>query len=125
MLQRVNSDVVNLFSALCWTTQCEGGPQLHFFTPIWAFSFSRVPARLPSAGVEVPAVAPEAWALVASPLRAIADAVYLNKEITWQGHGPGYLTASLGMEQDDHEGLRVWGSEFFLHRLDRMSIVSA
>jgi len=88
-----------------------------FSTPIGVFSFSRVPARLPRAGVEALAVAPEAWAFVASPLRAIADAVYLNKEITWQGHGLGYLTDSLRIEQDDVHALSFDAMEEILNSL--------
>jgi len=46
-------------------------------------------------------VARNAWAFVASPLRAIADLVYLNREISWQQNGMGYLTESLRIEEDD------------------------
>jgi len=76
-----------------------------FSTPLGVFSFQRVPARSPRAGVEAVAVARNAWAFVASPLRAIADAVYLNKEITWNRNGLGYLTESLRIEEDDLSSL--------------------
>ena len=59
-----------------------------FSTPLGVFSFRRVPVSEPRAGVEAVAVARNAWAFIASPLRAIADDVYLNKEITgprWPG----------------------------------------
>ena len=46
-----------------------------------------------------------AWAFIASPLRAIADAIYLDKEITWKRDGLGYLTDSLRIEEDDLAGL--------------------
>jgi len=72
-----------------------------FSTPLGVFSFRRVPARAPRAGIEAVAVARHGWAFVASPLRAIADAVYLNKEITWKGNGLAYLTESLRIEEDD------------------------
>lgn len=72
-----------------------------FATPLGVFSFSRVPARAPRAGVEVVAVARDAWAFIATPLRAIADAVYLNRTITWARHGLGFLTESLRIEEDD------------------------
>jgi hypothetical protein len=76
-----------------------------FTTPLGVFSFSRVPAQAPRAGVETVEVARNAWAFIASPLRAIADAVYLNKEITWRHNGLGYLTESLRIEEDDLRSL--------------------
>jgi len=76
-----------------------------FSTPLGVFSFHCVPARTPRAGVEVVQIAPDAWVFVASPLRAIADAVYLHKEITWDMHGLEYLTGSLRIEGDDLQSL--------------------
>ena len=72
-----------------------------FHTPVGVFSFRRVPALAPRAGVEAVAVARNIWAFIASPLRAIADAVYLNQEITWRRDGLSYLTESLRIEEDD------------------------
>jgi len=72
-----------------------------FNTPLGVFSFQRVPALAPRAGVEAVAVARNAWAFIATPLRAIADAVYLHKEITWERNGIEYLTESLRIEEDD------------------------
>ena len=46
-------------------------------------------------------VARDAWAFVASPLRAIADMVYVDRRVTWKGDGIGYLTESLRMETTD------------------------
>lgn len=77
------------------------GRSREFSTPLGVFSFQRVPARSPRAGVEAVSVARNAWAFIASPLRAIADALYLNKEITWNRDGLGYLTGSLRIEEDD------------------------
>jgi hypothetical protein len=76
-----------------------------FSTPLGVFSFRRVPALAPRAGVEAVAVARNAWAFIATPLRAIADAVYLNKEITWGRDGLDYLTESLRIEEDDLRSL--------------------
>ncbi len=76
-----------------------------FFTPVGVFSFRRVPSRAPRAGVEAVEVARHAWAFIASPLRAIADHVYLSKGITWQKDGIGYLTDSLRIEEDDLQAL--------------------
>ncbi|MFZ4695755.1 MAG: type IV toxin-antitoxin system AbiEi family antitoxin domain-containing protein [Verrucomicrobiia bacterium] len=81
------------------------GRSREFSTPLGVFSFRRVPARAPRAGVEVVAVARNAWAFIALPLRAIADAVYLNKQITWNRNGLGYLTESLRIEEDDLQSL--------------------
>ena len=76
-----------------------------FTTPLGVFSFRRVPTRQPRAGVEALEVARNAWAFVASPLRAIADAVYLNRAITWGHDGLGFLTESLRIEDDDLNNL--------------------
>ena len=81
------------------------GRSREFTTPLGVFSFRRVPARAPRAGVEAVEVARNAWAFIATPLRAIADAVYLNKEITWEQNGIGYLTESLRIEEDDLRSL--------------------
>jgi len=81
------------------------GRSREFSTPLGVFSFRRVPARAPRAGVEAVAVAHNAWAFIASPLRAIADVIYLRKEITWYRNGLGYLTESLRIEEDDLRSL--------------------
>ncbi len=81
------------------------GRSREFSTPLGVFRFRRVPARAPRAGVEAVAVGHNAWAFIASPLRAIADAIYLNKEITWGHNGLGYLTESLRVEEDDLQSL--------------------
>lgn len=81
------------------------GRSREFSTPLGVFSFSRVPVRAPRAGVEAVEVARNAWAFIASPLRAIADAVYLRKEITWSRDGLAYLTGSLRIEDDDLRSL--------------------
>jgi hypothetical protein len=85
-----------------------------FTTPLGVFSFSRVPAQAPRVGVETVEVARNAWAFIASPLRAIADAVYLNKEITWDRDGLDYLTESLRIEEDDLTSLSFGALEEIL-----------
>jgi hypothetical protein len=72
-----------------------------YHTPLGVFSFQRVPTRAPRAGVEALLVARDAWAFVATPLRAIADWVYLNKDVVWKQNGLDYLTESLRIEEDD------------------------
>ncbi len=81
------------------------GRSREYTTPLGVFDFRRVPALAPRAGVEAVEVARNAWAFIALPLRAIADAVYLNKEITWNRNGLGYLTESLRIEEDDLRSL--------------------
>jgi hypothetical protein len=72
-----------------------------FTTPAGVFSFQRVPARDPRAGVEAVKLEPRAWAFVATPLRALADLIYLNKSISWSKDGPAYILESLRIEADD------------------------
>jgi hypothetical protein len=81
------------------------GRRREFATPTGVFTFSRVPAREPRAGVVAEEVARNAWAFVALPLRAIADAIYLRKEITWTRDGLGFLTESLRIEEDDLQSI--------------------
>ena len=90
------------------------GRSREFSTPLGVFSFRRVPARAPRAGVEAVAVARNAWAFIASPLRAIADAVYLAREVTWSRNGLGYLTESLRIEEDDLRSLSFEAMEEML-----------
>jgi len=72
-----------------------------FTTPMGTFAFYRIPSKNPMAGVESVKVDANAWAFVASPFRAIADLVYLRKEINWGKDGLRYLTDSLRIEKDD------------------------
>ena len=87
------------------------GRSREFSTPLGVFNFRRVPARAPRAGVKAVEVARNAWAFIAEPLRAIADAVYLNKDITWDSNGPGHLTESLRIEEDDLRSLSFNSSD--------------
>lgn len=57
----------------------EGARSRVYETPIGRFTFQRVLARNPRAGVEAVNVGQDAWAFVASALRAIADLVYLRR----------------------------------------------
>jgi hypothetical protein len=72
-----------------------------YVTPLGAFSFRRVPASMPRAGVRAVEVAPGVWAFVAGPLRAVADLVYLRREVSWERDGLGFLAESLRIERDD------------------------
>jgi hypothetical protein len=72
-----------------------------FTTPLGVFSFGRVPSVAPRAGVEAVAVGRDAWAFIASPVRAIADMIYLRRNVSWNRDGLAYLTEGLRVEQDD------------------------
>jgi hypothetical protein len=85
-----------------------------FTTPLGVFSFRRVPTRAPRAGVEAVEVSRNAWAFIATPLRAIADLVYLNKSITWKESGMAYLTESLRIEEEDLGALSFDGLDEIL-----------
>jgi hypothetical protein len=70
-------------------------------TPIGRFTFQRVPARNPRAGVDAVQVGQNAWAFVASALRAVADLVYLRPSVVWAKDGLGFLTDSLRIEEEE------------------------
>jgi len=72
-----------------------------FETPLGCFSFRRVPADEPRAGVRAVRLDDSGWAFVADPIRAIADLVYLRREVDWQRHGLAFLTKSLRIEEED------------------------
>ena len=72
-----------------------------FNTPIGRFSFQRVPALDPRAGVLAVKLGQDAWAFVASPLRAIADLVYLRPSVSWAKEGMDFLTDSLRIDEED------------------------
>lgn len=74
-------------------------------TPLGVFSYHRVPARNPRAGVCLEKLSENSWAFVATPVRAIADMVYLDKHVSWKTDGLSYLTKSLRIEEDDLPGL--------------------
>jgi len=72
-----------------------------FATPLGVYTFQRVPARMPRAGVEAVQVSRDTWAFIASPLRAIADMLYLDKTITWEKNGVSWLEESLRIEEEN------------------------
>ena len=76
-----------------------------FATALGVFSFRRVPARQPRAGVEAVKLGSGSWAFVATPLRALADMLYLNKSVSWPNDGLGYVLESLRIEPDDLSGM--------------------
>jgi len=78
-----------------------------YATPVGTFTFRRVPCDDPKAGVRSVRLAPDAWASVALPLRAIADLVYLRKNVTWKRDGLRFLTDSLRIDDQDVRDLKV------------------
>jgi hypothetical protein len=74
-----------------------------FHTPIGVFTFSRVPVKKPRAGVIATRIDSKSWVFIASPVRAIADLVYLNKQITWEKDGLSFLTESMRIERETLE----------------------
>lgn len=104
---------VSLQSALAWyglipeavyeTTSVTVARSRTFQTPVGIFSYTRVPANDPRAGVEAVKMTDESWAFIATPIRAIADLVYTYKEVTWKKDGMDWLTESLRIEREDIE----------------------
>lgn len=102
---------ISLESALAWhhlipeavyqVASVTVGRSRTFTTRLGVFTFDCVPARLPRAGVEAVQVAQGAWAFIATPLRAIADLLYLNKSVTWPKDGLAWLVESLRIEEED------------------------
>jgi hypothetical protein len=76
-----------------------------FKTLVGVFSFVRVPATNPRAGVQALKVDGRSWAFVATPLRAVADLIYTRKDVSWAKDGLAFLTESMRIERDDLEGI--------------------
>ena len=72
-----------------------------FTTPLGNFAYKRVPADHSRAGTRAVEVDRGIWAFIATPLRAIADLVYLRRDLDWRRDGLGWLTDSLRIELDD------------------------
>lgn len=77
-----------------------------FDTPLGVFSYHCVPTKIPGAGVEALCEPAPFWFYMATPLRAIADMVYLNRTVTWQEDGLAYLFESLRIEEQDLQELQ-------------------
>lgn len=78
-----------------------------FLTPLGIFTFQRVPAANPRAGVNLEKVDEYGWAFVASPLRSIADLIYLRKHISWGKDGSRFLTVSMRIEEGDLRAMQL------------------
>ena len=75
-----------------------------FDTPLGCFSFVRVPQRILYAGVQRVAGTGSGAYLLASPLKALADYVYVHKR-DWDSAKP--LRSSLRIDEEDVAGLRA------------------
>jgi hypothetical protein len=78
-------------------------------TPIGFFSYRRVPLYYPKVGVKSEKIDKNSWAFVATPLRAIADLVYIRKEVMWENRGLSFLTESMRIEVEDLRNMSFKG----------------
>jgi hypothetical protein len=78
-----------------------------FATPVGVFSFTRVPANQPRAGVRARKIDGRSWVFIASPVRAIADLIYTRREVSWEKDGPDFLTDSMRIEGNDLNNIAV------------------
>ena len=78
-----------------------------FKTSVGVFSFVRVPAANPRAGVQALKVDDRSWAFVATPFRAIADLVYTRKDVSWEKDGLAFLTDSMRIDREDLENMAL------------------
>jgi predicted transcriptional regulator of viral defense system len=103
---------ISLESALSWhgwipeavytLTSASSGKSKEFKTPLGAFSYSCVPQKIFYTGVERLADEAGNVFLMASPMKALADYVYVNKK-DWFGLKP--VTESLRIESEEFEAI--------------------
>ena len=82
------------------TAVCNGRSR-QFTTPFGVFVYKTVPATFPKAGVRDVEVSPNSWAFIAQPARAIADLIYLRREVHWNQTDIRFLTDSMRIEEED------------------------
>lgn len=87
-----------------------------FDTPLGRFTYDRVPSHPLMAGVTSVKVGDDSWAFVATPLRAIADLVYLRK-VRWRRDGLKFLLESMRIEEDDLHDLDMGSMDEILSSL--------
>lgn len=88
-----------------------------FRTPLGSFSFQRVPTNDSRAGVEAVMVGDGGWAFIASPLRAIADTVYVRREVKWETDGLRFLTSSMRIEESDLDEMSLEDFDEVFHSI--------
>jgi hypothetical protein len=69
------------------------------------FHFLRVPTSSARVGVEAVEMGDDLWAFVATPLRALADLIYVRAEVSWKNDGSRFLTDSMRIDPDDLRAL--------------------
>jgi len=82
-----------------------------FTIPVGVFSFTRVPAANPRAGVRAQKLDGRSWAFIASPARAIADLIYVRREVSWERDGAAFLTDSMRIDRSDLENMSLDGMD--------------
>lgn len=75
--------------------------------PFGSFSYTHIPCKEHYAGVNLEKITAQDSCFIATPVRAIADMIYKNKEITWKTDGLNYLTESLRIDEDDLQKLNA------------------
>jgi len=95
-----------------------------FRTPIGLYAFRRVPARDPRAGVEAVQLGRRDWAFIATPLRALADLLYLNRSVSWPKDGMHYVVDSLRIEPDDLAGVSAAALPEICHSIRSRRVVA-
>lgn len=100
-----------VFSVSCVSPQ----RRRSYSTSAGFFSFYRVSCACPLAGVKAVRVEKNGWAFIAEPLRAIADMVFVHKQVKWRTDGMGYLLDSLRIEYDDLVSMDISDLEEILH----------
>lgn len=73
----------------------------NYKTPFGFFYYYRVPGHDLMSGVELVKLEASSWSYVAQPIRAIADLLYLQKEITWKKNGISFISENLRIELED------------------------
>ncbi len=74
-------------------------------TPLGHFTFTRVPVGDPTAGVRAVRLDRQSWGFVASPLRAVADLIYVRRQVAWKTDGIAFLTDSMRIDREDLQSL--------------------
>jgi hypothetical protein len=87
--------------AVYQTTSTTPKRTCRFSTALGEFVYHAVPSSHALAGIESIKLDDHFWAFVATPFRAIADLVYLRKEVEWTTDGLAFLTESMRIEPDD------------------------
>lgn len=72
-----------------------------FSTALGDFAYYSVPTSNALVGVESIKLDENFWSFVATPFKAIADLVYLRKEVNWAKDGSAFLTESMRIEADE------------------------